>query len=264
MAYPRNGPASRAVALDLMLRTFMNSADFHPSNPKIWENIAKLVPGTTPQQVHRLFNLHDSLQQIILYIPLCKLDEDAAFLLINYFFLTAQCAQRWEELRMSSLSIAGDFSGLTATGRPISGSGGGQGKRQMTRYVRSMFSQQINAGASPSRGAMYNTNSGGSHGNVMKSPSGYHYSRQLSGNSNQSSSLILERPGSSIAMESATLPHHIDEPSSGKFVANFFQTHLSGGSGGGCVAVGGAKGGHGRDEKSGNEDKSIATEGTRY
>ncbi len=51
MAYPRSGPASRAVALDLMLRTFMNSADFHTSNPKIWDNIAKLVPGTTPQQV---------------------------------------------------------------------------------------------------------------------------------------------------------------------------------------------------------------------
>ncbi len=51
MAYPRNGSASRAVALDLMLRTFMNSADFHTSNPKIWDNIAKLVPGTTPQQV---------------------------------------------------------------------------------------------------------------------------------------------------------------------------------------------------------------------
>ncbi len=51
MAYSRGGPASRTVALDLMLRTFMNSADFHISNPRIWENISKLVPGTTPQQV---------------------------------------------------------------------------------------------------------------------------------------------------------------------------------------------------------------------
>ena len=51
MAFPRGGPASRTVALDLVLRTFMNSADFCVSNPKIWENIAKLVPGTTPQQV---------------------------------------------------------------------------------------------------------------------------------------------------------------------------------------------------------------------
>ena len=53
MAFHRNGSASRAVALDLMLRTFMNSADFQASNPKIWENIARLVPGTTPQQVRR-------------------------------------------------------------------------------------------------------------------------------------------------------------------------------------------------------------------
>ncbi len=33
-----------------------------------------------------------------------------------------QCAQRWEELLLSSnTAVAGDFSGLTATGRPISG-----------------------------------------------------------------------------------------------------------------------------------------------
>ena len=51
MALPRSGAASRAMALDLMLRTFMNSGDFQPSNAKIWDNIAKLVPGTTPQQV---------------------------------------------------------------------------------------------------------------------------------------------------------------------------------------------------------------------
>ena len=166
---------------------------------------------------------------------------------------------------MSSLSVAGDFSGLTATGRPISGGGGaGQGRRQLTRYVRSMFSQQINAGTSPSRGATYN-NPGGSHGNMMmKSPSGYHYARQSSGNSNQGASLNLERPGSGIAMESATLSHGIDEPSSGKFVANFFQTHLSGGGGDGGVSVGGVRGGHGRGDKGENEEKSTATEGTRY
>ena len=88
-----------------------------------------------------------------------------------------QCAQRWEELRTSSLSIAGDYSGLTATGRPISG----QGRRQMTRYVRSMFSQQVGTGSSPSRSS-YNA---GNHGNVLlKSQSGYHYARQSSGNSN--------------------------------------------------------------------------------
>ena len=33
-----------------------------------------------------------------------------------------QCAQRWEELLLATNSaVAGDFSGLTATGRPISG-----------------------------------------------------------------------------------------------------------------------------------------------
>ena len=57
MSYPKNGPASRAVALDLVLRTFMNSAEFQPSNPRIWDNIAKLVPGTTPQQVSRFPDL---------------------------------------------------------------------------------------------------------------------------------------------------------------------------------------------------------------
>lgn len=34
----------------------------------------------------------------------------------------SQCAQRWEELLVTTNSaVAGDFSGLTATGRPISG-----------------------------------------------------------------------------------------------------------------------------------------------
>ena len=180
---------------------------------------------------------------------------------------------------MSSLSVAGDFSGLTATGRPISG-GAGQGRRQMTRYVRSMFSQQINAGASPSRGITYNmnmNNPGGNHGNnmMMKSPSGYHYTRQLSGNSNQdATTLNLDRPGNGIAVEPATLSHSIDEPSSGKFVTNFFQTHLSGGSasgggggggGGGGVSVGGARGGQGRGDKGEYEEKStVATEEMRY
>lgn len=47
-------PTSRSssVALDLMLRTFMNSTEFQSSNPRVWENISKLVPGTTPQQVN--------------------------------------------------------------------------------------------------------------------------------------------------------------------------------------------------------------------
>lgn len=61
--YPRNGPASRAVALDLVLRTFMNSADFQVSNPKIWENISKIVPGTTPQQVSTLSYLFQTFKK---------------------------------------------------------------------------------------------------------------------------------------------------------------------------------------------------------
>ena len=47
----RHGAAHRAVTLDLMLRTFMNSPDFQPHNPRMWEGIARLVPGTTPHQV---------------------------------------------------------------------------------------------------------------------------------------------------------------------------------------------------------------------
>ncbi len=179
---------------------------------------------------------------------------------------------------MSSLSVAGDFSGLTATGRPISGGGGG--RRQMSRYVRSMFSQQINAGASPSRGTgtMYNNvnpTASGNHGNMVRSPSGYHYvGRQSSGSSNQGpvAALNLERPGSIIAMESAAaLSRNIDEPSSGKFVANFFQAHLSGGSsnsggGSGGGSVGGAREGHRRDDGGDIEEKSTDTEleETRY
>ena len=50
MSYPHNFPPSRAVALDVMLRTCLNSSEFQ-SSPKNWENIARLVPGTTPQQV---------------------------------------------------------------------------------------------------------------------------------------------------------------------------------------------------------------------
>ena len=54
MAHPsRNGVAHRTVALDLLLRTFMNSPDFQPYNPKMWDGIAKMIPGISPQQVSR-------------------------------------------------------------------------------------------------------------------------------------------------------------------------------------------------------------------
>ena len=42
---------SRTVALDLMLRTFMNSSEFNDIQNKNWDAIAKLIPGTTPQEV---------------------------------------------------------------------------------------------------------------------------------------------------------------------------------------------------------------------
>ena len=50
----RDNP-SRAVALDLILRTFMNSSDFNKMQSKNWEAIAKLIPGTTPQEVCHSF-----------------------------------------------------------------------------------------------------------------------------------------------------------------------------------------------------------------
>ena len=42
---------SRTVALDLMLRTFMNSSEFNDIQNKNWDAIAKLIPGTTTQEV---------------------------------------------------------------------------------------------------------------------------------------------------------------------------------------------------------------------
>lgn len=61
------GAAHRAVALDLMLRTFMNSPEFQPYNPRMWEGISKLVPGTTPHQVSSL----DPVMRIIIFF-LCS------------------------------------------------------------------------------------------------------------------------------------------------------------------------------------------------
>lgn len=90
------GAAHRAVALDLMLRTFMNSPEFQPYNPRMWEGISKLVPGTTPHQVSSL----DPVMRII-------------------YLLFMQCIQRWEELKTASRFIARDFSVLSAKGRPF-------------------------------------------------------------------------------------------------------------------------------------------------
>ncbi|XP_022085885.1 uncharacterized protein KIAA1841 homolog [Acanthaster planci] len=76
----RRDSPSRAVALDLMLRTFMNSSDFNNMQSKNWEAIAKLIPGTTPQE----------------------------------------CAKRFQELQSAAgdLSPVGDFTGLAARGKP--------------------------------------------------------------------------------------------------------------------------------------------------
>ena len=43
--------ASRLVTLDLMLKTFMNSAEFTRMERKNWEAVARLVPGTTAREV---------------------------------------------------------------------------------------------------------------------------------------------------------------------------------------------------------------------
>ncbi|XP_070572412.1 SANT and BTB domain regulator of class switch recombination-like [Ptychodera flava] len=73
--------ASRAVALDLMLRTFMNSSEFNDMHNKNWEAIAKLIPGTTAKQ----------------------------------------CAKRYEDLQHATgrVPAVGDVSGLAAHGKPI-------------------------------------------------------------------------------------------------------------------------------------------------
>ena len=44
-------PTSRLVTLDLMLRTFMNSVEFTRMEPKNWDAVARLVPGTTAREV---------------------------------------------------------------------------------------------------------------------------------------------------------------------------------------------------------------------
>ncbi|XP_071497150.1 SANT and BTB domain regulator of class switch recombination-like [Diadema antillarum] len=77
----RREDPSRAVALDLMLRTFMNSSEFNDMQPKNWDAIAKLIPGTMPQE----------------------------------------CAQRFEELQSAAgdLSHVGNFSSLAAQGKPV-------------------------------------------------------------------------------------------------------------------------------------------------
>ncbi|XP_072024179.1 SANT and BTB domain regulator of class switch recombination-like [Amphiura filiformis] len=77
----RRDSPSRAVALDLMLRTFMNSSEFNDIQNKNWDAIAKLIPGTTPQE----------------------------------------CAKRFQELQSAAGDIppVGNISSLAACGRPV-------------------------------------------------------------------------------------------------------------------------------------------------
>ncbi|XP_065831094.1 SANT and BTB domain regulator of class switch recombination-like isoform X2 [Oscarella lobularis] len=95
--------ATRAVTLDLMLRTFMNSTEFVRMEPKNWEAVARLIPGTTAKQ----------------------------------------CALRWEELLADADGPSGGarligVDGLSAQGRPFA-SAQSQSRRHLTRYVKSML-----------------------------------------------------------------------------------------------------------------------------
>lgn len=56
-----------------------------------------------------------------------------------------QCARRWEELLLNNTVVAGDLSGLTATGRPISGSRPRKlAKRASSKSVSDQPSPSIN------------------------------------------------------------------------------------------------------------------------
>lgn len=51
--------ASKNLALDVMLRTFMNSTEFQNLKFKNWDSVAKLVPGITARQVKRSLSRRD-------------------------------------------------------------------------------------------------------------------------------------------------------------------------------------------------------------
>lgn len=98
------GAAHRAVALDLMLRTFMNSPEFQPYNPRMWEGISKLVPGTTPHQVSSL----EPVMRIIIFF-LCSVFRGGRSLklLVDLLRETFQFYQRKEDhLPRHSLILA--------------------------------------------------------------------------------------------------------------------------------------------------------------
>lgn len=116
--------ATRAVTLDLMLRTFMNSTEFVRMEPKNWEAVARLIPGTTAKQVRDRETSPRALT--------CTQ--------AGRFF---QCALRWEELLADADGPSGGarligVDGLSAQGRPFS-SAQSQSRRHLTRYVKSML-----------------------------------------------------------------------------------------------------------------------------
>lgn len=50
---------SKNLALDIMLRTFMNSTEFQNLKIKNWDSVAKLVPGITAKQVKKITSRRD-------------------------------------------------------------------------------------------------------------------------------------------------------------------------------------------------------------
>jgi hypothetical protein len=54
MSCLKNDVYHQNMALDLILRTFMNSKEFNEMPQKNWDAVARLIPGTTPRQVSQL------------------------------------------------------------------------------------------------------------------------------------------------------------------------------------------------------------------
>ena len=101
----------------------MNSTEFVRMEPKNWEAVARLIPGTTAKQVA----IARRPQRIDLYA--------------SWRFF--QCALRWEELLADADGPSGGarligVDGLSAQGRPFA-SAQSQSRRHLTRYVKSML-----------------------------------------------------------------------------------------------------------------------------
>ena len=108
---------------------------------------------------------------------------------------------------MSNSAVAGDLSGLTATGRPISG----HGRRQISKFVRSMLNQ-------PSSGSRHSH----VHSSVLD-----HTSSGYVPEARPHSNVVTERSRSFADPGVRPLTGN-SEKRGGKFVANFCQTILNG------------------------------------